>query len=282
MTMQGFLQYQSTCRKCQGAGTIITNPCKPCHGRGTQSKEQLVDVPIPAGIEDRMELRVNGTVVCVCVCFRVCACMCSTYSRSSLVHCVVVLCSGCGRIVYLCWQCLWTNYPGLACTLPQLDRVALLVRVCMGVELHVAVFVGSSAILLWQCQMVTMGQNYIEQTLIPCYWGCFAPHCRWGNFVPQERARLVRRAVPRGICLYTCVWWTVPTLSVTAPTCTASWTSGATVVGTGILLCIFLWYGVFLCMFTRHMVLLGEFQLVLEAPCLCLWSTACVWTMVVS
>ena len=54
MTMNGFLQYQSTCRKCGGTGTIITDPCKPCRGRGYMNQNHTVDVAVPAGVEDGM------------------------------------------------------------------------------------------------------------------------------------------------------------------------------------------------------------------------------------
>ena len=33
-SMQGFLSYQTTCRKCGGAGQIIENPCGVCRGNG--------------------------------------------------------------------------------------------------------------------------------------------------------------------------------------------------------------------------------------------------------
>ena len=31
---QGFFAIQQTCPACKGAGTVITNPCRNCHGRG--------------------------------------------------------------------------------------------------------------------------------------------------------------------------------------------------------------------------------------------------------
>ena len=52
--MNGFLQYQSTCRKCGGTGTIITDPCKPCRGRGYRNQNHTVDVEVPAGVDDGM------------------------------------------------------------------------------------------------------------------------------------------------------------------------------------------------------------------------------------
>ena len=57
-SMQGFLSYQTTCRKCGGAGTIIENPCGICRGQGHVSENRQEEVPIPAGVDDQMELRV--------------------------------------------------------------------------------------------------------------------------------------------------------------------------------------------------------------------------------
>eukprot|EP00051_Salpingoeca_urceolata_P025783 m.467654 g.467654 ORF g.467654 m.467654 type:complete len:555 (+) comp20366_c0_seq7:761-2425(+) len=60
MVMHGFLQYQSTCRKCQGEGTINPNPCQTCQGVGSVPDTLSIDVKIPAGIDDGTSLRVAG------------------------------------------------------------------------------------------------------------------------------------------------------------------------------------------------------------------------------
>jgi len=60
MSMQGFIQYQATCRKCGGAGTVITDPCGGCQGQGEVKENLTLKVDIPAGVEDSMELRVPG------------------------------------------------------------------------------------------------------------------------------------------------------------------------------------------------------------------------------
>lgn len=40
---------RSTCRRCQGQGTIIKDPCKKCRGKGTVMENKTVSVPVPAG-----------------------------------------------------------------------------------------------------------------------------------------------------------------------------------------------------------------------------------------
>jgi len=57
MPGQGYLQYQTTCRKCGGEGSIITDPCTSCRGRGVVRTEREVTVDIPPGIEDNMDIR---------------------------------------------------------------------------------------------------------------------------------------------------------------------------------------------------------------------------------
>ena len=57
---QAFLQIQTTCPRCQGKGTIITNPCKNCNGKGRERKSNEITVPIPPGVDDGIQLRVRG------------------------------------------------------------------------------------------------------------------------------------------------------------------------------------------------------------------------------
>ncbi|OGL44617.1 MAG: molecular chaperone DnaJ [Candidatus Schekmanbacteria bacterium RBG_13_48_7] len=56
----GFLSIATTCRKCNGKGTIITHPCKTCNGVGSESKPHTLEVKIPPGVEDNMRLRLAG------------------------------------------------------------------------------------------------------------------------------------------------------------------------------------------------------------------------------
>jgi len=56
----GFLTVAQTCPKCHGAGQLNRSPCRECRGEGRQRAERLLAVKIPAGIEDRMQLRIGG------------------------------------------------------------------------------------------------------------------------------------------------------------------------------------------------------------------------------
>jgi molecular chaperone DnaJ len=49
-----------TCPKCRGVGQLNRAPCRECRGEGRRRTEHLLSVKIPAGIEDRMQLRVSG------------------------------------------------------------------------------------------------------------------------------------------------------------------------------------------------------------------------------
>src|SRR3989442_14190660 len=57
---QGFLTVARTCPKCQGEGELNRNPCPRCRGEGRQRGEHVLQIKIPAGIEDGMQLRVSG------------------------------------------------------------------------------------------------------------------------------------------------------------------------------------------------------------------------------
>ncbi len=56
----GMVQQQSPCPQCHGEGTIITHPCSHCHGDGVVKGEEVVEVNIPAGVDNNMVLNVNG------------------------------------------------------------------------------------------------------------------------------------------------------------------------------------------------------------------------------
>ena len=59
-TMLGAMQTQSVCPTCNGEGKTITSPCASCHGAGTTKKEEIVEVRIPAGVAEGMQLSVSG------------------------------------------------------------------------------------------------------------------------------------------------------------------------------------------------------------------------------
>ncbi|MEX0962169.1 MAG: molecular chaperone DnaJ [Simkaniaceae bacterium] len=57
---RGFFSMTSTCPHCHGAGQVISNPCEDCHGSGKTKVRQKVVVPIPAGIDSGMRLKMSG------------------------------------------------------------------------------------------------------------------------------------------------------------------------------------------------------------------------------
>ncbi|KAA3647617.1 MAG: molecular chaperone DnaJ [Bacteroidetes bacterium] len=59
-TFLGQMQTASTCPKCGGDGKIITNKCNTCHGDGIVKDDETIDLKIPAGVEDGMQLSVTG------------------------------------------------------------------------------------------------------------------------------------------------------------------------------------------------------------------------------
>lgn len=57
---QGFFTMQRTCPRCDGDGTIITDPCKTCGGKGHTREMEMLEIDIPAGISDGQQLRWVG------------------------------------------------------------------------------------------------------------------------------------------------------------------------------------------------------------------------------
>ena len=57
---QSFFSVNTTCPKCKGTGSIISNPCKTCHGETTVEKQKKLSISIPEGVDDNTQLRVTG------------------------------------------------------------------------------------------------------------------------------------------------------------------------------------------------------------------------------
>jgi molecular chaperone DnaJ len=57
---QGFFSISRSCGQCNGAGKIITEPCETCHGKGRVHKEKVLEVRIPAGVDNGARLRIQG------------------------------------------------------------------------------------------------------------------------------------------------------------------------------------------------------------------------------
>lgn len=56
----GFFTIATTCSQCQGAGSIITDPCKSCRGEGRKAVKKKLQVKIPAGVDDGNRLVLQG------------------------------------------------------------------------------------------------------------------------------------------------------------------------------------------------------------------------------
>ncbi len=59
-TIMGQMVNVTTCRNCGGTGTIITNPCSKCRGRGKVKRPRTVEVKIPAGIDNGETIALRG------------------------------------------------------------------------------------------------------------------------------------------------------------------------------------------------------------------------------
>jgi molecular chaperone DnaJ len=59
-TMFGSTVMVSECDRCGGTGRIYTTPCPNCRGRGIVSKNSKIEIKVPAGVEDGMQMRVPG------------------------------------------------------------------------------------------------------------------------------------------------------------------------------------------------------------------------------
>ncbi len=56
----GIVNLQSSCRKCQGEGETIEQPCSSCFGSGRREVNKKINAKIPAGVDNGMRLRIHG------------------------------------------------------------------------------------------------------------------------------------------------------------------------------------------------------------------------------
>lgn len=56
----GQMQTVTTCPNCGGEGKIIKNKCTECQGNGIVKSEEIIELDIPAGVADGMQLSVRG------------------------------------------------------------------------------------------------------------------------------------------------------------------------------------------------------------------------------
>lgn len=59
-TAFGRMQQRSTCRRCEGEGTLYEDTCSTCRGDGVVRNEATLKVEIPPGIRDGQTLRMDG------------------------------------------------------------------------------------------------------------------------------------------------------------------------------------------------------------------------------
>lgn len=59
-TFLGQMQTVTTCPTCNGEGTTVTVKCGNCKGEGRVYTEETVSIDIPAGVQEGMQLNING------------------------------------------------------------------------------------------------------------------------------------------------------------------------------------------------------------------------------
>lgn len=56
----GFFRVQTTCPACKGQGVVIKDPCRDCRGGGFLDTTVDKEVPVPAGMDNGMGIRLTG------------------------------------------------------------------------------------------------------------------------------------------------------------------------------------------------------------------------------
>lgn len=56
----GILRVQTACPKCRGTGRFVSDPCPKCRGNGAEMEEVSLQVNIPAGVDEGMQVRLQG------------------------------------------------------------------------------------------------------------------------------------------------------------------------------------------------------------------------------
>ena len=59
-TILGQMQTSSTCPTCSGEGKTISNKCNKCAGDGIVKGDEMIEIKIPPGVEDGMQLSLQG------------------------------------------------------------------------------------------------------------------------------------------------------------------------------------------------------------------------------
>ncbi len=59
-TFLGSMVRAQTCPHCGGKGQVISNPCRNCDGSGRRRKRAVLNVKIPAGVSEGIQIQVRG------------------------------------------------------------------------------------------------------------------------------------------------------------------------------------------------------------------------------
>ena len=59
-TFLGQMQSTVVCSKCQGSGKTVTASCTTCKGHGRNLEEETIEIEIPAGVQEGMQLSMRG------------------------------------------------------------------------------------------------------------------------------------------------------------------------------------------------------------------------------
>ena len=59
-TFIGQMETATTCPNCQGQGKVITEKCHSCYGEGKVKGEEVVEISIPAGVRQDLQLSLSG------------------------------------------------------------------------------------------------------------------------------------------------------------------------------------------------------------------------------
>ena len=59
-TPLGYMTNIGTCPECNGNGKIIKDPCRECRGTGKVRKNSVIEVDIPAGIDNGQTIQISG------------------------------------------------------------------------------------------------------------------------------------------------------------------------------------------------------------------------------
>ena len=59
-TILGHMQTSSTCSTCHGTGQMVTHKPRGANEHGLERKEEVMEIEIPAGVEEGMQLNISG------------------------------------------------------------------------------------------------------------------------------------------------------------------------------------------------------------------------------